>query len=135
MRILLLTQYFWPGMFRINERVSSFVERGVQVDVVTGQTTYPSGEISGLDAQAKALIFPSLFESFGLPLLEAAKAGLPILASERDYVRDVVKPVASFDPESALSIARAVLRHQGLEVDPIMPEDPARFIARLKELE
>lgn len=106
-----------------------------QYELKISYENYPSDKIFDLYAQAKALIYPSLFESFGLPLFEAAKAGLPILASERDYVRDVVKPVASFDPESALSIARAVLRHQGLEVDPIMPEDPARFIARLKELE
>ena len=106
-----------------------------QYELQISCATYPSDEISGLYAQAKALIYPSLFESFGLPLLEAAKAGLPILAAERDYVRDVVQPVTSFDPESSLSIARAVLRHQGLEADPIMPDDPARFIARLKELE
>lgn len=60
---------------------------------------------------SKALIFPSLFESFGLPLVEAEAFDLPILASERDYVRDVITPAESFDPESAVSIARAVMRH------------------------
>lgn len=63
---------------------------------------------------SRALIFPSLFESFGLPLLEAEAYGLPILASERDYVRDVISPKATFDPESPISIARAVKRHMGL---------------------
>jgi len=58
-----------------------------------------------------ALIYPSKFESFGLPLLEANQLGLPILASELDYVRDVVKPNQTFDPNSAVSIARAVKRH------------------------
>lgn len=66
-----------------------------------------------LYAQSRALIFPSLFESFGLPLIEACDAGLPILASELDYVRDVIEPDASFDPSSALSISRAVMRHLG----------------------
>lgn len=60
--------------------------------------------------QARALIYPSSLESFGLPLIEASRLGLPILASELDYVRDVVTPVASFDPNSPLSIARAVRR-------------------------
>ncbi len=32
-----------------------------------------------------ALLFPSYMESFGLPLLEAAKFGLPIIAAKRDY--------------------------------------------------
>lgn len=63
--------------------------------------------------QAQALIFPSTKESFGLPLAEAAALGLPIVASELDYVRDVSEPVESFDPLSAISIARAVKRHLG----------------------
>lgn len=63
---------------------------------------------------SKALIFPSLFESFGLPLVEAQAFELPILASERDYVRDVITPVESFDPESAVSISRAVMRYMNL---------------------
>lgn len=63
-----------------------------------------------LYSRANALVYPSLFESFGLPLLEADRVGLAIIASERDYVRDVVNPVQTFDPESPLSIARAVKR-------------------------
>ena len=56
------------------------------------------------------MIFPSTSESFGLPLVEAAHLGLPILAPELDYVRDVCSPVQTFDPTSPLSIARAVKR-------------------------
>jgi glycosyltransferase involved in cell wall biosynthesis len=54
-------------------------------------------------------------ESFGLPLIEARQAGLPILASELDYVRDIVDPEESFDPFSARSIVRAVTRFMGVE--------------------
>lgn len=57
-----------------------------------------------------AMIFPSVAESFGIPLLEATQAGLPILAPELDYVRDVCVPAATFDPSSPRSIARAVHR-------------------------
>ena len=93
----------------------------------------PPSQIAGVYAQCGALIYPSLFESFGLPLLEARRAGLSIVAAERDYVRDVVTPVVSFDPESALSIARAVMRYQGWEEDPAMPGDAASFLQRLAE--
>lgn len=58
----------------------------------------------------RALIYPSDFESFGLPLIEAGRLGLPILAPELDYVRDVIDPVETFDSRSAVSIARAVKR-------------------------
>lgn len=69
-----------------------------------------SVEINSLYLSSTALIFPSQVESFGLPLIEASRLGLPILASELDYVRDVVQPVETFDPNSPISIARAVRR-------------------------
>lgn len=93
-----------------------------------------SEQVMGLYAQCGALIYPSLFESFGLPLLEARRAGVPIVAAECDYVRDVVTPLVSFDPESVLSIARAVIRHQGIEQGPDMPVNAATFLHRLAEL-
>lgn len=61
-------------------------------------------------AASSALVFPSLLESFGLPLLEARAAGVPVLASERDFVRAVCEPAQTFDPASPQSIAQAVLR-------------------------
>ncbi|WP_171019910.1 glycosyltransferase [Hydrogenophaga sp. 2FB] len=60
--------------------------------------------------RSRALIYPSTLESFGLPLIEASQLGLPILASELDYVRDVVTPAETFNPNSPVSIARAVSR-------------------------
>jgi colanic acid biosynthesis glycosyl transferase WcaI len=39
-RILVLTQYFWPENFRINDLVSAIVERGHEVVVLTGQPCY-----------------------------------------------------------------------------------------------
>jgi glycosyltransferase involved in cell wall biosynthesis len=63
--------------------------------------------------RSKALIFPSLAESFGLPLIEAQNFNKPILASELDFVRDVCSPVDTFDPNSSISIARAVKRFLG----------------------
>lgn len=44
-RILLVSQYFWPEGFRINEVVRSLVANGVQVDVLTGKPNYPEGDI------------------------------------------------------------------------------------------
>jgi len=69
--------------------------------------------VADLYATSTALIYPSLLESFGLPLLEAQAAGLPIVAAELDYVRDLIDPVESFDPLSSVSIAHAVRRFWG----------------------
>jgi len=65
-------------------------------------------EIINLYNVSRALIYPSLLESFGLPLIESAMAGIPVLASNSDYVDDVIYPSASFDPTSPQSIADAV---------------------------
>lgn len=68
---------------------------------------------------ARAAIYPSSVESLGMPLLEALSHGLPVLAAERDYVRDLLDPVEAFDPDSPLSIARAVARFCGRREVPL----------------
>lgn len=45
MRILIIGQYFWPENFRINDLVKSLIEKGIQVDVLTGKPNYPEGLI------------------------------------------------------------------------------------------
>lgn len=47
MRILVVTQYFWPENFRINDLVGELVRRGHQVTVLTGHPNYPAGEFFG----------------------------------------------------------------------------------------
>ena len=45
MRVLIVTQYFWPENFRINAIVESLVARGLEVEILTGKPNYPEGEI------------------------------------------------------------------------------------------
>jgi glycosyltransferase involved in cell wall biosynthesis len=45
MKILVVSQYFWPETFRINEVVQSLREIGCDVTVLTGQPNYPEGAI------------------------------------------------------------------------------------------
>lgn len=81
---------------------------------------------------SSALVFPSLVESFGLPLLEARALGKPILAAERDYVRDVCDPVQTFDPLAPFSIAAAVERFlAGGAPDHVPVLSPREFVRRL----
>ncbi len=80
---------------------------------------------------ATALIYPSMLESFGLPLVEARRVGLPVLASELDYVRDLLDPEQVFDPNSPISIARAVKRFVGLEEPSLPINDANTFVDHL----
>lgn len=77
----------------------------------------PHQDLLQLYNRAGALLFPSLSESFGIPLLEATDAGLPIIAGELDYVRDVCVPIQTFDARSPKSIARAVKRFLGVNTE------------------
>lgn len=43
MKVLIVSQYFWPEEFRVNELASSLLERGHSVDVLTGLPNYPQG--------------------------------------------------------------------------------------------
>jgi colanic acid biosynthesis glycosyl transferase WcaI len=43
MRILVITQYFWPENFRINDLVKGLMEKGHEIEVLTGMPNYPSG--------------------------------------------------------------------------------------------
>lgn len=45
MRLLVVTQYFWPENFRINELVAELVQRGHKVTVLTGRPNYPEGVV------------------------------------------------------------------------------------------
>lgn len=91
----------------------------------------PHEQVIELYRRTRALIFPSLGESFGLPLIEAQQLGVPIVASELDYVRDVCEPAQTFDPRSAQSIARAVKRFLQQPELSLHLHSPAEFWALL----
>ena len=109
----------------LSRRIDS--ERADGIPIVNHGEVDSAGMMA-LYQNSSALIFPSKMESFGLPLLEATAAGLPILAAELDYVRDVSTPAETFDPESPVSIARAVKWHLGLAVSVFNILTPLEFI-------
>jgi len=58
---------------------------------------------------AEAFIYPSLFEGFGLPLLEAMKCGTPVMTSNRSSMPEVIGNAGILvDPENPLHIAEAM---------------------------
>jgi glycosyltransferase involved in cell wall biosynthesis len=100
------------------------IEAGLRIKDL-GQMSHEN--VLALYSTSKALIFPSTSESFGLPLIEATQLGLPILASELDYVRDVCSPVQTFDPASPVSIARAVKRFLAVPEPVLQLRSPQEF--------
>lgn len=66
-------------------------------------------QLSSLYSNCNYLIFPSLTESFGLPLIEAALSGCEIVSSDLPYVFDVVNPLRTFDPYDVSSIVKSIV--------------------------
>jgi glycosyltransferase involved in cell wall biosynthesis len=72
--------------------------------------------LASLYRRATAVIFPSLIEGFGLPLLEAMASGCPVAASDEGAIAEVCGDAALlFDPRSEDSMADAMRR---LATDP-----------------
>jgi glycosyltransferase involved in cell wall biosynthesis len=68
-------------------------------------------ELAGFYRMADALLLPSLFESCGLPILEAMAAGTPVVTADRYGTRELAEGAAVLvDPESVDSIAAGIRR-------------------------
>ncbi len=79
---------------------------------LAGRTRQVSGDDATLAAAygaASALIYPSLYEGFGLPPLEAMVHGCPVAAADAGSVPEIVGPAAAlFDPEDEDAMAHVI---------------------------
>jgi len=85
-------------------RITSLNSRGARI------ANHQSPDIAELYVKCPYLIFPSVMESFGLPLIEAVDSGMKVLASSLPYVLDVITPSLTFDPYDKISISDAVIK-------------------------
>jgi alpha-1,3-rhamnosyl/mannosyltransferase len=71
----------------------------------------PRQELLALYRAARAFVFPSLFEGFGIPVLEAMSCGCPVVAADATALPEVGGDAALyFDPLSLESMAGAITR-------------------------
>ena len=98
---------FWDNVPALREFVRTHppLERHVHF---TGYVADP--ELVELLNGTAALVFPSLWEGFGLPAVEAMSCGVPVLASDRGSLPEVVGDAGLFfDPRDPADIARCLL--------------------------
>jgi colanic acid biosynthesis glycosyl transferase WcaI len=87
LRILVVSQYFWPENFRINDLVREWAARGHQVTVLTGRPNYPGGEIF-----PEYLQNPASFARFDgiqihrVPMLARASGSLRLVLNYLSFV-------------------------------------------------
>ena len=129
MRILVLSQYYWPESFRINEVVESLRRVGCHITVLTGQPNYPQGEVfagyraAGFGAQQHE----AGYSIFRVPLVPRGRGGALGLAA--NYLSFVF---------SASLLGPWLLRKQRFDVvfvyapSPIIQAIPAVWLAFIK---
>ena len=88
----------------INDKVSLYK---LNVHLILDEN---SEEMNDYYQSCKALVWPSLTESFGIPLIEASRHKRDILASDLDYIHDIleISKEYCFDPNSPFSIAECL---------------------------
>ena len=115
-----------------NEVRAMIAELELEGDVVfTGMV--PEKELPLLYNGAKVYVFPSLYEGFGLPPLEAMACGTPVAASKAASIPEVVGEdnAVFFDPYDPSDISDGVLKIWGHES--LAGELREKGLARVKE--
>jgi glycosyltransferase involved in cell wall biosynthesis len=88
----------------------------------------PDGDLVGLVRHAEMLVYPSLYEGLGLPVLEAYGCGTPVVGSDTSSVAEFVLPALACDPEDPAAIAATMAR---LSASPALREESLAFGRRL----
>ena len=92
----------------LQNRIHQLKAKGLNIE---NYGTLESDELEALYTNSQFLIFPSLKESFGLPLLEATAYGCKVIASNLPYVNEIICPSDVFDPIDISSIYNSLLRN------------------------
>lgn len=104
---LVLVGSRWNGAEAIDEAVA---RNGLEDDVIFPGFV-PNELLPDLYRAAALFAFPSLFEGFGIPVLEAMASGTPVCASSASSIPEVVGDAGLlFDPESVDEISEAMTR-------------------------
>ncbi len=94
--------HFYPG-------IEKKVDRLLLKDKVIFLGYVPEEDLPHLYSEAAAFVFPSLYEGFGLPPLEAMACGCPVVASNAGSLPEVCGDAVRYvDPYDVESIARGI---------------------------
>ena len=106
-RLLIIGQRGWES-----EDVFALLDRNTFGDAVVEIGDCTDAELACHLAGARALLFPSLIEGYGLPLVEALRAGTPVIASDLPVFREIGGDVPDYiDPLDADAWEPAILTY------------------------
>ena len=85
------------------------LELGANELIITGYL--PDNEVTELLSHAALFVFPSLYEGFGLPVVEAMAAGVPVVCSSHSSLPEIAGDAAIFfDPLNTQEIVDVIMR-------------------------
>ncbi len=129
MKILIVTQYFWPENFRINDLAKSMIDKGHEVTILTGIPNYPEG-----DVWPQYLENPDSFASFhGARVIRAPM----MVRGQNSSIKLALNYLSFFLSASYIAIRR--LRKQKFDVilahgtSPIFQAIPAVLLGRIQK--
>jgi glycosyltransferase involved in cell wall biosynthesis len=127
MRVLLVSQYIWPERFSINDIARSLVDKGIELEVLTGKPNYSGGKISpGYRAWDLQREHYEGIQVNRIPLFPRGSGGWRLALNYLSFIF------------SGLLFAPWLLRRKKFDVifiyapSPILQALPALFIGRLK---
>lgn len=111
-------------VFKINDREIDDLVAAMPAGRVEFLGEVSEAELKRLYRGASAFVYPSLYEGFGLPILEAMAFGIPVIASRDGSIPEVGgDAIEYFDPRDPLSIRAAMER----VLDPGYAPDRAKY--------
>ncbi|MBT2689114.1 glycosyltransferase family 4 protein [Bacillus sp. ISL-47] len=107
---VVLTGYFYKGN-KVYEEVLQFIKKNKLEAFVKLLGYIPAKEMPYLYYNSSFIVFPSLYEGFGIPLVEAMKTGTPIVCSDRGSIPEITGGAAlMFNPEDPEEMALQMLQ-------------------------
>lgn len=95
----------------VRNEIFKLVEQLELEDDIIFTGFFPDKDLNNLYRCAELLLFPSFYEGFGLPVLEAFACGIPVVSSKMGSLPEVGGKAALFvDPNNYEEIASAVIR-------------------------
>lgn len=82
---------------------------GIERDRVVMSGYVSDDELVELYGLCDLFVFASLYEGFGMPILEAMRCGAPVIGSNNSSIREIIEmPEAMFDPREPLEICKKI---------------------------
>jgi glycosyltransferase involved in cell wall biosynthesis len=96
-------------------------QRGLHSRTIVSEGSLPRNELAALYARASVFVYPSLYEGFGMPVLEAMACRTPVVTSNISALPETAGDAALLvDPLDDMALAEAIAR---ILEDPVLAED------------